>query len=166
MDPSRYNSVMNLTARPVQLSKIRELHKMFKRALHEDFSYFPGEYIDRVSKDNTFWSFLRSKLNRNRVVLGLFEKGKLIGYAVADTTVTTDADIFWFYIIPERRGHGLGKKFFAELLDAVVERGASHVYLMTHNQRGFYEAFDFSLLSENNDLFEGITMYEMARDVG
>lgn len=43
--------------------------------------------------------------------------------------------------------------------------GASHVYLMTHNQRGFYEDFDFSLLGENSDLFEGITMSEMAKDL-
>lgn len=157
---------MNATARPIKVSKIRELHKMFKRALHEDFSYFPGEYIDSVSKDNTLWDFLRSRFNSRRVVLGLFEGNKLIGYAIADTTVATDSDIFWFYIIPERRGLGLGKKFFAELLKELENRGASHVYLITHNQRGFYEGFEFSLLGENSQLFEGITMYEMARDIG
>lgn len=157
---------MNATIRPIKVSKILELRKMFKRALYEDFSYFPGEYIDSVSRDNTLWDFLRAGFNSKRVVLGLFEDNQLIGYAIADTTITTDSDIFWFYIIPERRGLGLGKKFFTELLKELENRGVSHVYLMTHNQRGFYERFKFRLLSKNSQLFEGITMYEMVKDIG
>lgn len=165
-DSSRYNRIMSVTTQPISIAHIPKLHKMFRRALYEDFAYFPGEYIEKVSKDNTRYSFLRAKLKPHRIMLGLFDEGKLIGYAIADTTVSTDSDIFWFYVIPERRGLGLGKKFFAELLNNLAERGASHVYLMTHNQRGFYEDFDFNLLCENSDLFEGITMCEMAKDLG
>lgn len=164
-DSSRYNRIMSVTTQHINIAHIPKLHKMFRRALHEDFAYFPGEYIEKVSKDNTRYSFLRAKLKPQRIMLGLYENGQLIGYAIADTTVSTDSDIFWFYIIPERRGNGLGKKFFAGLLSELTSRGASHVYLMTHNQRGFYEDFDFSLLGENSDLFEGITMSEMAKDL-
>lgn len=154
-----------IKVRPVSVAKLPKLKKMFQRALHEDFAYFPGEYIEKVSRDNSTWNFLRAKLNPNRIVLGLFDDNSLIGYAIADTSLATDSDIFWFYIVPERRGQGLGKSFFQELLGEMERAGTKHVYLITHNQRDFYERFDFSTQEENSELFDGITMYEMSKDL-
>lgn len=139
---------------------------MFRRALHEDFAYFPGDYIEQVSKDNSYLRFLRATFSSNRIMLGLYSGNKLVGYAIADTSLATDSDIFWFYVVPECRGKGYGKLFFEALLNRINQSGCKHVYLMTHNQRDFYRAFEFKLVSENTKLFEGITMYEMAKDIG
>lgn len=156
---------MDVTTKSIKSKHIPRLHSMFRSALHEDFAYFPGEYIEKVSRDNNYKTFVRARMNSKRVMMGLFEGNRLIGYAIADITIPTDSDIFWFYIIPEKRGNGLGKMFFTELLSELKQQGTTHVYLLTHNQKGFYEAFDFDLLNENKDLFKGITMYEMAKDL-
>ncbi len=156
---------MDVTTKSIKSKDIPRLHSMFRSALHEDFAYFPGEYIEKVSRDNNYKTFVRARMNSKRVMMGLFEANRLIGYAIADITIPTDSDIFWFYIIPEKRGNGLGKMFFNELLSELKRLGTTHVYLLTHNQKGFYEAFDFDLLNENKDLFKGITMYEMAKDL-
>lgn len=156
---------MDVAVRPINTKHIPRLHSMFRSALHEDFAYFPGDYIEKVSKENSYKSFVRAKLNPNRIMLGLFESRRLIGYAIADISILTDSDIFWFYVVPERRGNGLGKIFFNKLLAYMTRQGVAHAYLLTHNQKDFYETFGFGLTKENNDLFEGITMYEMAKDL-
>lgn len=162
---NRYNDRMNIAVKPIKITQIPNLHKMFRRALYEDFAYFPGQYILQVSKANNYSSFLRAKFNPNRIMLGLFESNRMIGYAIADTSNLTDSDIFWFYITPENRHKGLGKLFFQELLRYISALGGKHVYLITHNQSEFYKHFDFCLINENNELFEDITMYEMAGDL-
>lgn len=150
---------------PIKINKIPKLKRVFRRALYEDFAYFPGEYIERVKRDNSAWNFFRAKLNPNRIILGLFEDNQIIGYTIADISNVNDSDIFWFYIVPEKRGQGLGRKFFQELLGEMRKQGSKQVYLMTHNQKNFYELFDFDTIHENRHLFADIVMYEMHGDL-
>lgn len=153
-----------VTIRPINVADILKLKKAFRRALYEDFSYFPGEYISKVERENSLSKLIKAKLSRGRMLLGIYEGRHMIGYAIADTTIATDSDIFWFYMVPEKRGQGLGRVFFSELLDIMHQHGSKHIYLITHNQRKFYEAFDFTVIGVNRGLFDGIDVYEMYKE--
>ncbi len=156
---------MQITVRPITLSESPSISKLFTRALAEDFSYFPGEYVDGLAKQHSPLRFVRAGLNKNRLLLGLYDHSKLIGYSISDYSQRTDADIFWLYINPDYRSQGYGLVLLKATLLRLSDAGVAHVYLLTHQQVEFYKQCGFEQLDARDDLFEDITMYELGRDL-
>lgn len=149
--------------RPIRIRDLLKLRKLFKKALIRDFAYFPGDYLEEVERENTLFKFLKAKQNKQRLLLGLFEGNRLIGYVIADVASPDDNFIFWLYVIDESRGSGYGKDLLNDVLSRMHKKGATVVKLMTHQLEDFYKSFGFDIFNENTDLFEGITMYEMKK---
>ena len=149
--------------KPIKIRDLSKLRKLFKKALIRDFAYFPGEYLEEVERENTLFKFLKAKQNSQRLLLGLFEGKRLIGYAIADVSKPDDNFIFWLYVIDESRGSGHGKDLLKDVLSRMHKKGATEVKLMTHQLQDFYKSSGFDIFNENKDLFEGITMYEMRK---
>ena len=54
---------------------------------------------------------------------------------------------------------------FDETLNSMKLHGASSVYLITRDNEKFYKSFGFETIHFNNDLFDGVSMHEMAKDL-
>lgn len=151
--------------KPLKINHIPQLNQLFKRALSEDFAYFPGEYINNVRAQNSPGHFALAMFNPQRIILGLFKQGKLIGYAIGDSSSPAEADIFWLYVMPEARGQKLGNELLKHLLAEFSRRGTRHIYLVTHDQADFYQKFGFTTINRNSQLFAGLTVFEMCKDL-
>lgn len=156
---------MQIIVKPIPLRGSRSASSLFKRALAEDFSYFPGPYVEDLAKQHGPLRFIRAGLNKNRLLLGLYDHSRLIGYSISDYTQRTDADIFWMYVSPEYRGEGYGMVLLKATLLRLADAGVVHVYLLTHQQVEFYKRCGFEQLDVREDLFEDIIMYELGRDL-
>lgn len=151
--------------RKVKKTEFLKLRKLFKKALYEDFSYFPGEYLFQIDKQNTRFRLLKAILSKQRLVLGIFDGSKLAGYSIASTSDPSENFIFWLYVKHELRGQGLGKKLMNSTLNLMKESGAKNIYLMTHQLEDFYKTLGFDIIYINKALFDDIIMYEMGIEV-
>lgn len=151
--------------RKIKKTEFIKLRNLFKKALYEDFSYFPGEYLDQVNQQNTTLKLMKALFSKHRLVMGLFDGSSLVGYVIASTKDPRENFIFWLYVKHELRGQGLGKKLMNSALNLMKERGAKNIYLMTHQLQDFYKALGFDTIYSNNVLFDDIIMYEMGIEV-
>jgi ribosomal protein S18 acetylase RimI-like enzyme len=150
--------------RPIKLGDALKLRRLFKKVLYRDFSYFPGEYLEQVERQNSLYKLGKAIISKNRLLLGLYNKRKLVGYVIADMHDPKENYVFWLYVSPDMRGGGNGADLFNKALDSMSNRGAHSVYLMTHSNEDFYKSFGFDTIHSNSNVFEGITMHEMAKD--
>lgn len=142
-----------------------KLKKLFKKALFSDFSYFPGEYLERVDRSNSLPRLLRASLQKKKVLLGLFEENKLHGYVIADASDPGASYVFWVYVNPEMRNSGWGKELLNETILRLKNLGSQKVGLITHQFEGFYKSLGFDTINKNTNLFDDITMYEMVKKI-
>jgi ribosomal protein S18 acetylase RimI-like enzyme len=70
------------------------------------------------------------------------------------------------YVVPEKRGQGIGRKLMAAVLDAARARGATHIDLNTSEDdrgaRALYESLGFTNREGRPD---GPTMYYYEREL-
>jgi ribosomal protein S18 acetylase RimI-like enzyme len=147
--------------RDIKKTEAIKLRRLFKKALYEDFSYFPGEYLEETNRQNTTGKLLRALISKHRIVIGLFEGRKLKGYAIASTKDPRESFIFWLYIKPELRGSGYGKKLMNSALNKMTKKGSKNIFLMTHQLEDFYKSLGFDTIYTNSSLFDDLVMYEM-----
>jgi ribosomal protein S18 acetylase RimI-like enzyme len=157
---------MEATVQNITIRDCYTLKKLFNRALSEDFAYFPGSYVDSLAKEHSWARFARARFQPSRLLLGMFDNHQLVGYLIADYADPMDADIFWLYVVPESRSKGYGRALLKRGLMDMADAGVSHIYLITHQQQKFYESLGFETLGMRDDLFDGITMAEMGRNLG
>ena len=151
--------------RPIKLGGVLRLRKLFKKALHQDFSYFPGENLEEVEMQNSIYRLAKASLSKKRIITGLYDNKVLVGYIIANIEDPRENYIFWMYVRPEFRGGGIGSMLFDETLNSMKLHGASSVYLITRDNEKFYKSFGFETINLNNDLFDGVSMHEMAKDL-
>jgi len=151
--------------RKIKKTEFIKLRKLFKKALHEDFAYFPGEYLEKVNSQNTIFKSLKALFSRHRLLVGLFHGSRLVGYVLASTKEPRENFIFWLYVKPEERGRGLGKKLMDSALNLMKESGAKNIYLMTHQLEDFYKTLGFDTIFKDGALFDDIMMTEMGIEV-
>jgi len=151
--------------RKIKKTEFLKFRRLFKKALYEDFSYFPGDYLEKVNNQNTSLKFLKALFSRYRLLIGLFIGSDLVGYVIASTKDPRENYIFWLYVKPELRGQGLGKELMNLSLKQLIKSGAKNIYLMTNQQESFYKQFGFATIHSNNDQFEDIIMNEMVLEL-
>ncbi len=150
-----------LLIRDIKKTEAIKLRRLFKKALYEDFSYFPGEYLEETNRQNTTGKLLRALISKHRIVIGLFEGRKLKGYAIASTKDPRESFIFWLYIKPELRGLGYGKNLMSSALNKMTKKGSKNIFLVTHQLEDFYKSIGFDTIYTNSSLFDDVVMYEM-----
>ena len=144
---------------------VLSLSRLFKKALQQDFSYFPSKYLKEVKRLNSYSRLLRASTDKKRQLLGLYDGRKLVGYSISGISSSNEGYIFWVYIRPEMRGLGFGKELIQKTLTNLKKSGVSNVQLMTHQFEDFYKSMGFDTIYKNDELFNEIVMYEMAKEI-
>ena len=155
----------NIKIRKIKKQEAIKLRRLFKKALFEDFSYFPGDYLDESNRQNNLLKMLKALISKSRVTIGIFDGRKLLGYLIADISEPRENFIFWVYIKNELRGFGYGKKLINSAIKTMRDNGSKNVYLMTHQLEDFYKSIGFDTIYKNNTLFDDIIMYEMGMEI-
>ena len=154
-----------VVVKKIKPSGVLSLSRLFKKALLKDFSYFPNDYLKEVKRLNSYPRLLKATIDKKRQLLGLYDGRKLVGYSIADIGNSNEGYIFWVYIKPEMRGLGLGKELIQKTLINLRKSGVKNVQLMTHQFENFYKSIGFDTIYKNNELFDEIIMYEMAKEI-
>lgn len=83
---------------------------------------------------------------RHSICFGAFESGKQVGFARVVSDFATFAYLCDIFVVPARRGHGIGKSLVVAALDHPGVYGIRRVILATLDAHGLYEAFGFGAL--------------------
>ncbi len=145
------------TIKPAQAVKLRRL---FKRAVAEDFNYFPETYRRRVLADNNLPRLAWGAVRPSRILLGAQQTNSLVGYAITGVNSDRTAKLYWLYVSPEARSQRLGSQLLDRLLVILPERGIQRMSLVTHNYQDYYSKYGFRL--EGHDQLYGVDMKVMS----
>ena len=122
-----------------------ELRRLFKRAVAEDFSYFPAQYQHKVLRDNNLPRLFVASIRPSRILLGARKGDQLIGYVIAGVNGDDTGKIYWLYVSPEGRGMNLGASLLKRALKEMRGRGMNRASLVTHDYADYYKKFGFTL---------------------
>ena len=98
---------------------------------------------------STPWSenAFASQITANSVFKILTVDGEIVGYAVIDTQVLPESELFNIAVDPEHRGKGFSKLLMDAALADVIQRGAETVLLEVRASNaaaiGLYEKYGF-----------------------
>ena len=148
-----------ITITQLRLGDAPVLRHLFVEAVATDFSYFPGTYRRQVLRQNGLGRLAIATLRRSRLLLGATANGRLVGYAIGRTNRNATAKIYWLYVTPEWRSHGVGSKLLGDLMDEFRRRGSRQASLVTYKQAEYYRRKGFELL-QSQPIY-GVTMKVM-----
>ena len=118
------------------------------RLLHR----FDREYEQKTPEAETLARHYATLLAEGELVALLGWKGPdgFVQFRLRRSHYTGEPDAYIeeLYVVPERRGEGLGRSLLEAAIDAARERGATHVELTTSEDdteaRGLYESAGFT----------------------
>jgi ribosomal-protein-alanine N-acetyltransferase len=88
-----------------------------------------------------------SQLTSNPVFKALIVDGEIAGYAIIDTQILPESELFNIAVAPEYRGKGLSKMLMDSVLEDARKRGAETVLLEVRASNaaaiGLYEKYGF-----------------------
>ena len=121
------------------------LSRLFRRALQNDFAYYSDDFLAATRSQNTPARLALASLRSDRLLLGLWTGRDLVGYLIGATRPGSDCgDIFWLFVEPEHRGHGLGADLLAAAIRWLQDKNLRSVELVTYDHASFYEKQGFS----------------------
>jgi ribosomal protein S18 acetylase RimI-like enzyme len=144
----------------IKLTKALDLRRLFKRAVEEDFSYFPDEYQQQVLRENNLPRLAFAAVRPARLMLGACRQNRLIGYIIAGVNGNQTGKIYWLYVSPEGRGQQLGRQLLEKMLELLRRRGMMRVSLVTHNYDQYYAKLGFQ--RDRVDFLYGVEMKAMS----
>jgi len=150
--------IINRT-QPLEIAKLR---KLFKRAVKNDFNYFPEEYKKKVLAKNNLMRLLFALKKPDRIIMTASSDKKIKGFILANLPTTNVGQIHWLYVAPDSRKMGVGKKLLKACLRDFKKQGVNKVVLETHNYQDYYLRRGFTLSKINKMQFSTITMYIMS----
>ncbi|PSN10092.1 GNAT family N-acetyltransferase [filamentous cyanobacterium CCP5] len=115
----------------------------------DPFSQADLEQLGRLFKAAAFWAQERSMqdmavaIAHSHPVVTAWDAEKLIGFARATSDGVYRATVWDVVIDPDYQGGGLGRKLVQTVLGHPHVSHVERVYLMTTNQKGFYERIGF-----------------------
>jgi GNAT superfamily N-acetyltransferase len=90
----------------------------------------------------------------NSLCFGLFHVEEQVGFARAITDRSTFAYLADVFILPDYRGHGLGKWLLACILEHPDLQGLRRLLLATSNAHGLYGRYGFTALTRPSNFME------------
>lgn len=121
--------------------------------LDDDPARVDVDAVHRYLSEESYWARGRSRETVERLVadaarvVGVYHRGEQVGFARAASDGVAVAYLADVYVLPDHRGHGLGKELVAEM----VERGPyAHVRWLLHTRDAhtLYEQFGFGAPGE------------------
>ena len=144
----------------IKVGQVADLRKLFRRAVAEDFSYFPKSYQWRVLADNNLARLAVAAVRSNRIVLGAWNGSHLIGYAIAGTNRNGTGKLYWLYVAPESRGEGVGGQLLDDLIGQMKHHNMERLSLVTHDYDPYYAKRGFTL--DKSQQLYGVSMRVMS----
>lgn len=117
--------------------------------LDDDANRVDRDAVWAFLSTEAYWGRWRARADLERQldgawrVVGVYRRGELVGFARAVSDGVALAYLADVYVLPEVRGHGLGK----ELVAAMIERGPGADFrwlLHTSDAHGLYAGFGFA----------------------
>lgn len=115
----------------------------------DEFSAADLEQLGQLFKAAAFWARERPMADmavaiaHSHPVVTAWDHQKLIGFARATSDGVYRATVWDVVIDPDYQGGGLGRKLVQTVLGHPHISRVERVYLMTTNQKGFYERIGF-----------------------
>jgi GNAT superfamily N-acetyltransferase len=108
------------------------------------YAYLSGE---------SYWARGRSREQivraiENSLPFGVYRGAEQVGFARVVTDWSTFAWLADVYVLPEERGHGLGKALIATVVEHPAVRALPRVLLATADAHGLYEQYGFAQLED------------------
>jgi N-acetylglutamate synthase-like GNAT family acetyltransferase len=108
------------------------------------------ERVHRWLAEESYWARGRTREAHERAMAGSrnygvydADGGQQLGYARAITDGATFAWIADVFVDPAVRGHGVGKRLMAGIIDDLEPLGLKRTALFTADAQGLYEQFGF-----------------------
>jgi len=122
-----------------------------------DRSRLDLDLIHRFLAEESYWApgVTREVVERsidNSIPFGAYLDGRQAGFARAVTDKATFAWLADVFVLPEHRGHGLGKRLVQTALDHPELRPMRRWMLGTADAHGLYGRFGFDRVAEGSRL--------------
>lgn len=142
-----------------------QLHRLFQQGLANDFDYFPDDYRAATAQANSRLRLLLASYRPSRLILTAAQYRRLVGYAIAGLQPASQsprqAFLYWVYVDPARRDHGIGRQLMTETLANLKRRQMKVVRLATHNYVDYYHRYGFVSQPEQSFSIGPTKMYIM-----
>lgn len=133
----------------ISAPKAPQLHRLFQKAVAEDFSYFPTEYQKQVLRENNLPRLAIAAFRPSRIMYGAWQNNRLMGYILGATNGNSSGKIYWLYVSPESRGQKLGQQLLDRLVTTMQLLGMDRVKLVTHDYDEYYSKYGFKVDKED-----------------
>ncbi len=144
----------------IKPAQVVTLRRLFKRAVAEDFSYFPRTYQWKVLADNNLLRLGVAAVKSNRIVSGAWFNNDLIGYSLGGTNPSGCGKLYWLYVSPEGRSLGVGTALLQQVVERMKQRNMDRLSLVTHNYEDYYLKHGFQV--DKTDRLYGVDMKVMS----
>ena len=155
----RHKKHLQVAIVPLKPSDIASLKRLFLHALETDFHYFPYEYRHLIARQNRHRHLLTAYLSKNRVIFLAKQDQQLVGYIIAGMLPDGQGYVYWLYVDPTARGEKIGVKLVQRTVEALREKGAGKVTLVTYNFDKYYLKLGFEYSGTQE--IHGVTLHEM-----
>jgi N-acetylglutamate synthase-like GNAT family acetyltransferase len=155
------NNVPPVVIAQANLLDLRPLNRLFRAAVRQHFGYFPLAVQNRVIAQHDLMRLGRAIVHPSRVVLVARHAGRIIGYAIGAVPRSKVGQFNWLYVEPSYRGHRTGLQLTNQMIQQQRRRGATVMYLATHNHQPYYERQGFNVI--NRQEVDGVAMTVMCR---
>jgi GNAT superfamily N-acetyltransferase len=131
-------------------------------SISTDTRYLDLVTIHRFLSDSAYWALgrtseqVRRSIDNSAVCFGVYASelgdvpGRQVGFARLVSDMTTFAWLCDVFVLPEARGHGLGKWLVEVVVETARAAGIRRVVLATRDADGLYAAYGFQDLPERS----------------
>ena len=145
---------MNYAIRPMKRSEIPTLSLLLKTILHEAFTFYKQETRNVYERFFTEKELMKLSRKKKTVLLGAFDKEKLIGFCILVDKDGGVGFVEWLAISPEYRGKGIGPRLLKDIQKYALKKKFHYIFLYTETEKNieFYkrQGFEYVGLQRNS----------------
>jgi GNAT superfamily N-acetyltransferase len=139
-------TLATVTIKPMPLSKIGEVERLFATAVQSSFTYFDEDIQRATIHNHRRRHLLTAALNPRRMVFTAWDGAELIGYAIGNVPKTGPSQLYWLYVEPGHRGGNAGLILLSRVMRRARQLGSDNLVLSTYDHRRYYERQGFGFV--------------------